>query len=394
MRAPATLAAAIALIAVGWFAWRSRTEQPAPQAPPDVVQLPPEQEPPLVRIPLGSDSGELAGGVPARWAERNRQALRRLEQGDLAGAVELLEECHAALPDEPVIAGNLAEALARLARAEHAEPRSRADAIAHLARAVEIDSTRGDLAGLLARWRESAAVEAGFWTDDSEHFRLSYDGDRTEILRSGYHVLLRELERAYQDFGELFGRFPVEGGAPKIEVVLYRREEFARLTGLGHWAGGVFDGRVRIPVEDLGAQEAELRRVLRHELVHAFVREVGGSSVPGWLNEGLAQWLEESFAPDRAQRVAEATRRLVGKDPFPLEKLRASLVTWSDPEAIARAYAQSLALVAHIERWYGERILFEMVTACGEGGSASQRFLERIGVPLDQVLSDAAQSWR
>lgn len=376
-------------------AWREeRGRQPADDAaPPPRASV--AEPAPAGREPLGG--GRLspttsAAGVPRRVAELNREALAALEAGALARAVELLERCRAEVPDEPVFTRNLAEALARLARSAYADLGTRAAALEHLERAVKLDPAREDLAALLSRWRRQSEVEADFWTDESEHFHLSYDGERTELLHRGQRTILDTLEEAYLAFGELFGQFPVGGGAPKIQVVVHRREAFGELTGLGHWAGGVYDGVVRLPLEDLEREGPELRRVLRHELVHAFVRSVGGRKVPGWLNEGLAQWLEESFDTDRAQRVRRARRSLVGQAPFALVRLEDSLAGWSDPAQIALAYSQSLALVDHVQRWYGERLLYEMVAGCAEGRSPAATFRSRTHVDLEEVQRDLFES--
>src|SRR5206468_3284909 len=129
---------------------------------------------------------------------------------------------------------------------------------------------------------------------------LSFDTDREDILHHS-HEVLEYLEESYEDLVRWFGTDPFAKG-PRIRVVLYRRADFDRMTGLGDWAAGVFDGVVRVSLEDLAAGQA-WRAVLVHELVHAFVQSLGGPAVPGWLNEGLAQLLEHR--PDAVPRLRE-----------------------------------------------------------------------------------------
>jgi hypothetical protein len=209
-----------------------------------------------------------------------------------------------------VFAANLAEALARLAvrEDEHGGAEERAHAIEHLARAAELAPGREDIARRLEQMRRLAKSEEGFNVETSDHFELSYDGARTDLLWSSFQIVT-VLENAYQDFGELFGLWPVEGGRPRIRVVLYRKSGFHEATGIGHWAGGVFDGSVRVPLEDLGREKETLEHVLRHEIAHAFVRESGGSLVPGWLNEGSgSRPATSSRARPRSRRRAGAWR--------------------------------------------------------------------------------------
>lgn len=371
----------------GWFALEadsgSSSEVVEPLAPVQresterVVLFPTEK--PQVPDPVES-------GVEARWADLNQEAIEALNAADFETAIEKFEACHAAVPEEPVFAANLAEALARSARGLHdSEPE---EAILRLERALMLAPDREDIAQVLERWKTVASAEEDFAEDLSEHFRLSYDGDRSDLLNFGYTQILRELETAYQEFGELFGVFPVEAGRPRISVVLYHRSQFDAVTGLGDWAGGVFDGTVRIPVEDFAREKRGLKRVLRHELTHAFIDVVGGRHVPGWLNEGLAQLLEWPFLNDRSQAAAGARKSLAGQPLFALDELKGTLATWKDKSKISRAYAQSLAFTKHVEHMYGERVLYEMVAGCKNGTSCSETFRRRTGVELGLLLED------
>ncbi len=331
---------------------------------------------------------EAASRAGARWSELNSEAIEALNAGRLEQAVKLLEQCLAGEPEEPVFAANLAEALARLARELYAESGDLERPIELLERAIELAPARADLVELLARWKKIVAAERGFWTDETTHFLLSYDGDRGDILNHGHDVLTSALEQAYAEFAVQFNHQPVPVGEPKIKVVLYAREEFSELTGIGHWAGGVYDGVVRIPIVNFASERATLVRVMRHELIHAFLQSLGGGHVPAWLNEGLAQWHEHEQPSRRTAAVERARAKLVGHELFPLEKLRGTLATWQDPEEIARGYAQALALMAYIEQWYGDRVLYEMVEGCARGASSEQTFAARIGVQLSVVLQD------
>ena len=368
--------------------------------PPEPVPLAPLPETSFARIPLGQSAAEpgpepMPGGtapteeaprgLEARWAELNRMAIRALDAGDLERAVAFFQQCAEGVPDEPVFRRNLAEALARRAQRRHELEQPCEPCLADLARAVELAPEREDLAELLGRWRKEAEIESDFWRESSQHFDLAYDGDRTEILHQS-HRILDELEAGYTDLAELFGVLPVERSRARIRVVLYRREGFDELTGLGDWAGGAFDGTVRIPVTDLGREERALQGILRHELTHAFVLASGGARVPGWLNEGLAQWLE----PGSERGIEGARGTLRGVELFSLEALTGSLARWKDAEQVARAYAQSLLLVDHLVRAYGERVVFRLVAGCAQGTPPAETFQALTRVSLETALADLA----
>lgn len=392
----------IALAALAWWGLRAGDAvAPPAEVVIDVAASEPVEDARRVALEATDALPALAGESPAvsaapvldaaaqaraaRFVELNRMAIRALEAGDPERACALFEQCVKGVPDEPVFARNLAEALARAAQARREREQPCASCVTDLERALALAPERDDLARLLERWRKELHLEADFWRERSAHFELAYDGDRADILH-GSHRLIDVLERAYEDLGLFFGILPVEQGRAPIRVVLHRREGFGALTGLGDWAGGAFDGTVRVPIEDLAREERRLESILRHELVHAFVLELGGAGVPGWLNEGLAQFLE----PDRERDVELARAALAGKAWIELEELRGSLATWDDQARIAQAYAQSLALVDHLARHYGERIPVALVAGCAQGKDVAATFREWTRVDLAAAAGDLA----
>jgi hypothetical protein len=310
--------------------------------------------------PAAGLANPAAGDMADELARLNNEAVRHLEVGELEPAVEKLQRCVEGDPEREVFRANLAEALARLARVLHDEKLLLVPAIEKLERAVELAPERKELAELLARWHKERADQLSFWHDQSAHFDLSYAGERADLLDAGPR-LIDALEAAYDEFREKFGVDFAGRGRPLVQVVLYRRDEYRARTGLGDWSSGAFDGVVRLPIEQLATELHGLRGVLRHELAHAFAKAVGGGKVPGWLNEGVAQWVEGRGAGelDWARRTARGQTRIG------IERLRGTLSSWEDKSTIGHAYVQSLALVLALEREFGERFVYELVSACG-----------------------------
>lgn len=319
----------------------------------------------------------------SRFADLNNRAIELLNEGDLDRAIELFETCQAGEPDEPVFRRNLAEALARGALRDYELERPCGRCLESLERALELAPHRDDIQKLLEHWTKEMELERDYWRESSLHFDLAYDGEKRELVW-GSGRILNELEDAYRDLCDHFSAAPVEDGRTRISVVLYPREGFHSITGLGEWAGGAFDGTVRVPVGDFTKEERGLERVLRHELVHAFVRECGGPSVPGWLNEGLAQWLE----PGADQAARQAREKLAAEEYFPLERLQGTLSTWTDQDEIVRAYAQSLVMVQYIAGEYGEAVVFDMVRGCKAGVGPEVTFERVVRLPLGTVVED------
>jgi len=328
---------------------------------------------PTPAAPVYSERGERS-----TWSVLNDEAIQDLTEGDLVAAVEKFARCAQAEPGREVFANNLAEALVRLSKDEHDRGRV-ADAVTHLARAVELVPEREDidvLKDILERWRRELELGQDDWTEGSNRFELSFDTDRGDLLHHS-HEVLEHLERSYEDLRRWFGADPLADGTV-LRVVLYDSADFDRLTGLGDWAGGVFDGVLRVSVDDLMAGDA-WRSVLVHELVHAFLQSLAGGAVPGWLNEGVAQLLE-----NRPGVVERARARLAGTELFSLATLSGSLATWQDANAIARAYAESLAFVDYLRRTYGDEALRRMLT----GTPPAEAFHAWTNVELELAFED------
>ena len=377
---------------------RSFRGQESAAAP--ATQNPPATEAPLTDEGVNGTNAALVHRDSAPRGEsavaRNERALEALSLGDFDGAIELLISAVADAPGDATIRENLGVAYLKRARAyEQGDfELARADFESAL-EFLQRDDFRAQATSLMERAQRISKEEAEFSVEETLHFTFKFDASRTEI-REGVDRLQVLLEETYQEYGELFGRRPVEAGEKKIAVVLYKSEGFTNVTGLGDWAGGAFDGVIRVPVDDLrdAQRVARLQDVLRHEVAHAFVQSIGGRGVPSWLNEGIAQWLENPKRRLGGLSVARArltnARDNGGKELFKLKEIQGSLVSWKDTEEITRAYDQALAFIDYLAEQYGARLLFDMVAECKVSGvdGAGIAFQRSILVDLDLVLGD------
>jgi hypothetical protein len=148
-----TFASAVALAgAVGWYGGRLLEREPDPAA----AATPADDTAPAVRatgrVPApGADTAHGAahapreldeGGGGRAWVERNRESIAALEAGLLDEAVAGFEACLEALPDEPVLRANLAEALVRKAVRDQEELRPCEHCVELLTRALELAPAR------------------------------------------------------------------------------------------------------------------------------------------------------------------------------------------------------------------------------------------------------------
>lgn len=329
--------------------------------------------------------------VLAEAIAANNRAVEHLEAGDFEAALAELEPAFEMAPSNQIVRTNLVEALARRALDEHDRAGGdRERALADLTRASELGPEREDLVRVLERWRTEQEVEADFAQYTSMHFELAFDGERTQLLH-GAQEAIDVLEDAYADFRLFLNHDPVRERGSRLRVTLYAPEEFRALTGLGHWAGGAFDGTVRVPVEDFVRDRGRWSRTLRHELLHAFLAEYVPGAMPGWLNEGLAQW-SEATGEELARDVRGAQSRLADAELIPLSELGGTLSQVGDEARIALSYAQSLAFTDYLIVRFGELGTARWLASMSEGATVESAFQDETGVSLASVFEDFAQS--
>jgi tetratricopeptide (TPR) repeat protein len=218
-------------------------------------------------------------------------------------------------------------------------------------------------------------------------FVISYRADLHDDLLP---MVTETLDSSLQEFVDQYG-FSI----PKanIEVILYPAENFQNVVSYGpEWAQGIFDGRMRIPIaaDRSGSTQIEnLRRVLRHELVHALTAEMTNSrSLPNWFNEGLAQRLECSgecgtfkFPPGKNAILTKS-------------KLESNFNLLEKPAARV-AYLQSHYLVLTLEQEMGiESALRKIIGNLAKTQYfTSDQILRPTGIRFDQLHSYAGKLW-
>ena len=309
------------------------------------------------------------------------------EEGRTEAALPLLEEAMAADPDCAVArcdwadamlsAGRPADLLARL------DPREERNASVPqlLARLGEAQRLGGDREGAIATWERALSLEedAAFRARlealraDAElerdhrhlrahHFLLSYD---TAVPHRWRMAVLHYLDRAYDRVALDLGHRP----RLPVQVVVTPERRFREVLGGHAWAGGTFDGRIRIPHRQ-GEDPSAVESVVFHEVAHAVLADLWPDA-PVWLQEGIAQ---------RSERTTDAPR----SDPEPFLRAAAAsgrLLPWEtmqeeflglDAEAAQVAYAQAYGLLLHLEGRYGLARLRRWIrAAAGEGEEAA-----------------------
>ncbi len=226
----------------------------------------------------------------------------------------------------------------------------------------------------LAQWKKERDLHERFQQAQGSHFTVLFEGPaEQELAQRAVDI----LESAYWRLGSALFAYPID----VVTVVLYTQEQFRDITRSPAWSGGLFDGRIRVPVRGALADPGELERVLTHEYTHAVVRSVAPTGAPTWLNEGLAVVFETGGLDLARREVAKATAFI------PLAELQASFGSLP-ADRVPLAYAESAMAVQAIIDKAGTPALMALLGDVGTGIAFDSAFANRVGVPFTEFARD------
>jgi tetratricopeptide (TPR) repeat protein len=246
-------------------------------------------------------------------------------------------------------------------------------------KAVELNPSNENLRARLERVRREHKTEKDFNRDITSHFLTKYEG--REKIEAG-KIVLRILEDAYGEVGRALQYYP----SNEIQVILYSSRQFQEVTDAPGWSGGIYDGKIRIPIGGIEQETPGLRRLLYHEYTHAVVRAIV-SRCPTWLNEGLAQYFEGREV-DARQR--EALKRISEAGNLPLlSNLEGSFMGFDGNQA-RYAYLFSLSAVRHMIDKYGMYRIKTVLEELGQGADTGKA----LGTGLLVSYDDFERGWK
>lgn len=219
-----------------------------------------------------------------------------------------------------------------------------------------------DLEALLERAEKEAHAAETYQQRESGRFVLRYAEQEVASPRLAASILAT-LDSMYDEMASTFNLVPRE----PIVVLLYSNQTFYDLTGMPPEVHGVYDGKVRVPVQGLVSLPPRLEQTLRHELVHAFVFFKSHGRAPRWLQEGLAQWYAEQSPAVSRQ---EFRPLFEPRDGTALARIEHAF--GGDLGPVLGAYAASWMVVDALERRYGRGDMERFLEALGGGEGVEQ----------------------
>jgi tetratricopeptide (TPR) repeat protein len=201
-------------------------------------------------------------------------------------------------------------------------------AVSTLEKAAAIVPRDRKIAQQLEQWRREAALHGRLEERSTARFKVLFEGGTQKATGDRVAAV---LESVYWRIGKALNTYPSE----TLTVILYSNRQFQDITRAPAWAGGGYNGRIRLPINGALRSPKTLERVVIHEFVHAVIHDAAPGGVPTWVNEGIASYMESA---DRAwvARVLRSAESLI-----PIEDLADGFDHFDGATALV-AYAESL----------------------------------------------------
>lgn len=204
-----------------------------------------------------------------------------------------------------------------------------------------------------------------------------------DIPSSRVSNLNHDLEKARRRIGSDLDLMPER----RITVILYRRPQYRRVVQAPVWSGGVFDGKIHIPLrkED---NDGYQQRTLYHEYTHALIHKIARDNIPLWFNEGFATYQEYRQSYEHFEY-----RQLPSNSPPEhirnLEDISNMFRDTENRENARLAYEFSYSLVKFMEERFGLSALKRILRETGRTSS----FAESVENELGRSLESLQFSW-
>ncbi len=221
-------------------------------------------------------------------------------------------------------------------------------------RARKLAPERKDIAELLEKLERESGVEKNLAKTDTYPFVVRFAEAEVPVDLSVLREILRD---AHRQIGQQLNYFPDH----TIPVLLYPDADFQKVKSLSHQVGGLYDGKIRLPLTDR-MDGGRLQQVLWHEYTHALIHDLSHGRCPMWLNEGLASSQES--------RVASLDVRLV-RQALQEGKVPSWDLLWSqsgyEPSTLQLYYETSYLIVQYLVKRWSWLEMTQLLNRLGEG---------------------------
>ncbi len=247
-------------------------------------------------------------------------------------------------------------------------------------KARRLDPSNGEISKLLALLTKQSSTETKLSSIQSgEIFDIHYDRGSigNEIFEIKQHLM-----ECYRELGQEFGYYPPH----PIIVILYNESEFRSTLNVRSQVAGLYDGKIRLPLNFKKYSLTDLKKTIRHEYTHAIVHDLTGNKCPIWLHEGLAVYSEKGSYSDNIQLVRTA---LKNNAVFSFQMLSHSQV-WNSSDLAPLAYSQSYGVVSYLIQRWGMHVVCDFLLKIKSG----QSFESVLSVMTNTSIPELDREWK
>jgi tetratricopeptide (TPR) repeat protein len=271
--------------------------------------------------------------------------------------------------------------------------RELAKAMDYLNKAQALEKT-ADVTALVQKIEGEQQLETSYLiSPPTPHFVIKTS---QELMAESREILEPMLESIFGEYARSFQFYPES----PVTVIVYdnEKQDFSSRLQNPNWAGGVYDGEIRIPKKEIRGDEYHLETLIRHEMVHLFLDNLTRNMLPVWFNEGCAQYFEKPFRFDGEGAFSKRrdaplpqgfksmlSQAIKNNKLYSVEKLSDSFLGYSANEALT-AYAQSLMAFRYFVDQYGMWKVRRLLRSLYVGKLFEVAFEEEAGMSSEEFF--------
>jgi tetratricopeptide (TPR) repeat protein len=237
--------------------------------------------------------------------------------------------------------------------------------------------------------KDTQAIVKDHLRAESEHFIFFYPKGKEEVL---VPYALETLEAIHRALVEDLGHRP-PGGKIRVEVVNNARElskvstlTYQQIQTTGTIAICKFN-KLMVTSPKAVARGYDWQDTLSHEYIHLVVSQMSRNTVPIWLHEGLAKFLESRWRGKPGLAMTPSTQALLGRRVkadtlIPFEKMHPSIAMLPTAEDAATAFAEVYYAIDYVYTTKGNKALRDIILGLKEGKTDRKSVEDAMGMPF------------
>lgn len=242
-----------------------------------------------------------------------------------------------------------------------------------LENAKRIDRNLPGLTQRMEQIKRESKIEGSFSKSSNSFFEVRYENTIDKKTAAGLRLAMTTAR-------DVVARDYNFRPRHKIVVLVYSRDAFSALKIGPHWLGGLYDGKIRLPLDGTNNLKFAVA-TLFHEYTHAVIHDLSHGNCPRWLNEGLAEIQEKKInvEPNNLLRWAAENKSILR-----INQLNNAL-TGADAQTASLGYQQSHSIATFLTEEYGYRRVKRLLEETGKEKPFEIALRKTCGISQEQL---------